>query len=264
MSSEANTLTERLQRYRYTGARGTPITMHRALRRIRLSRSALASILLLPLLFDMALWYYAEALTTFWAQTFQFWIDQLQLAGRVLYTDTGLFGQSLYVPYPDLPAALPSQEAVMTNLIACVLLLLLADFIPARFMPAVYLLRAALVIQASSSIYFILHPYQPPYEMGDYLSALLAVGIYLMFLCAPLLATIYYIFDLPFWRKAVATALTLTYFAVALPFQYLLHAIIISSGSMLFMPVLYILLGALLNTFMFVCCYALAMTWGKN
>ncbi|MBY0544590.1 MAG: hypothetical protein K2Q14_03460 [Gammaproteobacteria bacterium] len=111
------------------------------------------------------------------------------------------------------------------------------------------------------SIFFLINPDSPPYELSNYIKGMLNLGIYLLLLLAPLLTLIYYIFDFAFWRKFAVTFFIIAYFIIALPLQYMLQALIISSVSMLFMPVLYLLFGALLDTLMFVGWYSWAMTW---
>ncbi len=265
MKSSAAAWKAKLFRHRHTGTHGTEIYMHRALRRITLSPSALLAIGLLPILFNLLLWTHVEFITGLWAQIFDFWIGKLQLDGQVSYTGMAFLGKQIEIPYPDLLTSLPSPSAILFNILISVSLFALTYFIPKNYLPATYVVRAALLIQLSASLYFILNPQHPPYELSGYISGMLAVGLYMILLVTPLLAMIYYIFNFPLWRKLIVTMLILGFFVIALPFQYMLYALIISSASMLFMPVLYLLFGALLNTLMFVSWYAWAMTWmGKN
>lgn len=264
MKKNAAILRAKLLKYRHTGIRGTPIVMHRALRKITLSYSAIATIVLLPLFFDGILWMGLDSITKLWAGIFDFWIHRLKLDGQVLYVGTQLLGKQLSIPYPDLPTSIPSQLAIYNNIVYSLLLFALVHFIPKNYLPAIYVLRTALLIQLSASFYYIIHPGSNPYELMGYISGMLTLGLYVMLLASPLLAMIYYIFDFPFRYKLTATLLMVGYFLIVLPFQYMLHALIISSGSMLLMPVLYLLFGALLSTLMFVSLYGWMMTWGQN
>ena len=265
MKSSAAALRARLQRHRYTGTHGTPIHMHRALRHITLSPTALFTIVVLPFLVDWLLWQHVDSITGLWARIFNFWILKLDLDGGVSFTTLMFLGKPIEVPYPDLLTSLPSPFAIQINILVSVALFALTHFIPKHYLPATYIVRTALLIQISASIYFFFNPGQPPYALPGYITGMLAAGLYMLLLVTPLLAMIYYIFHISLWRKLMVTLLILSYFVVALPFQYLMHTLILSSASMLFMPVLYLLFGALLNTLMFVSCYAWAMTWmGKS
>ncbi len=261
MENKAALFQAKLLQYRQTGTHGTRIRMHRALRHISLSPTTIFSIIVLPVFFDALLWTHLDTITQLWGRWFGFWIGHLQPDAHVAYASTAFLGRQLDVPYPDLMAALPSKAAVQINLIAALLILLPTGLISKKYLPVTYLLRAAILIQISSSVYFMLRPDHLPYAMGSYVSGMLSLGLYLMLLTSPLLALIYYIFDFPVWRKFMVTATMIGYFLLVLPMQYMLHALIMSKGSMLFMPLLYLLFGALLNILMFVSCYALAMTW---
>ncbi len=266
MDKKAAEFIAKLLRLRQSGTHGTVVPMHRALRRIRLEPSSILAIILLPVFFDLLLWVNLKPITELWGAFFDFWISKLHLVGHVSYATMKILGTSMPIPFPDLPTTLPSHYAVWGNGLVSLALLALTKFIPQKnYLPASYIARVALIIQISASLYFLIKPESPPYELGVYIEGILTLGLYLLLLLSPLLALIYYIFDFPFWRKGAATALVIVYFIIALPFQYMLHALIISSVSILFMPVLYLLFGALLNTLMFVSWYVWAMTWaGKT
>lgn len=256
-----NTINEKLLISRLTGAKGTPIRMHRALRSLNLTASMWATIILLPALVSFLLWANLEPITNLWATVFDFWIWKLKLGGHVSYLGMSFFGQSLYIPYPDLPVTNPSQFAVWLNLLISVLLLAVSALLSKGYLPLIYIIRAALMVQMSASIYFFIVPEGLPYALSNYIAGMLIVGLYITFLVSPILAFIYYVFDFGLVRKLIVTALMVSYFVVVLPFQYMVHAMIFSSWSMLFMPVMYLLFGALLNVLFLVSWYSWAMTW---
>ncbi len=261
-SSNATPLTEaENHKQRHTGTRGTLIKQHHALRSLTLGRSFVLAVILLPLLFDGLLWVKLDSIIWLWERVFHFWVVKLGTGGQVLYTDIAIPGRVLYIPFPNLPTSIPSLAALKVNLVNCVLIFIFSVFIPKRFLPLTYLLRALLVIQISASVYFFINPDSFPYDLAEYISDALVLGIYLMFLVPLLLAMIYYIFDFALWKKIMATTLIIGYFIIFLPFQYMMHAFIISSCSLLFMPVLYLFFGLLLDTLMFVALYAWAMSW---
>ncbi len=256
-------LAAKIQQSRKTSAQGTLIRMHRSMRSIDFTPSIILSIMLLPLLFDFILYANLSSITLFWANIMNFWISRINPHGHLSYMDISLLGQTLFIPVPEVPLAAPSHSAVWINLIACILIMVITDFLPKKYLPAIYLLRAALVIQFSASIYFFIHPDKVPYDMSNYLYGVMALGFYLLFLISPLLALIYYIFDFAFFNKLVTTLMIIMYFIIALPFQFLLHSLIIGI-SPLFMPVMYLLFGLLLDVLMFVALYSWAMTFKTN
>jgi len=258
------TSTQRLWDSRHTSAKGTAIRMHRALRKLTLSPSILIAVVILPLLFDAILWLNLDGIVGLWADIFNFCIDKLQLNGQLSYQDTNLLYRHILLPYPDLLTDPPSPTTIWESGVIASLLLLLSNWIPKHAMPFAYILRAGLFIQISSSCYFFFNPDHPPHELMPYVIGMLTFGIYLLFFMPPILALVYYIFDIAFWRKVLVTALMLVYFVIALPFQYMVHAYIISAWSMIFMPVLYLLFGVLLDTLAFICWYSWAMSWSKK
>jgi hypothetical protein len=261
MTINQSQLASRILSVRYRGTHGTPINMHRSLRKLTLTPSIIFTIIFLPVLFDIVLWTNLEVITKFWGKIFEFWITRLNLEGSVDYTDINLFGKIATIPFTNLPIYKPSQAGIWTNIIVSALLLTLSKFIAKHYMPLTYILRAVLIIQVLTSLYCIFSRNHVLYDMQTYISGMLVIGIYMILLISPFLALIYYIFDFPVWQKILATILIVAYFIFMLPFQYMMHAFIISSGSLLFMPTLYLLFGVLLNTLMFVGSFAWIMTW---
>lgn len=244
------------------GARGTRQAMHRSLRHLSFGTSTLLAVLLLPLATEMLLWAHIGDILNLWQGIFRFWItrfgfDEAQMPHQQII----VFGKTFTLLLPALPAFPPSQTGVYANLAACLLGLLASRFLPTRALPLTYALRVALLIQASASFYFLVHPDRPPYEVPAYLSGILLNGVYFLFLLSPLLAAIYYIFNFAFWQKCAVTLLMTGYFIIWLPFLLLAHAFILSYVSLLCMPLLYLMFGALLNTLMFVGWYGWAMSW---
>lgn len=64
------------------------------------------------------------------------------------------------------------------------------------------------------------------------------------------------VLHLPWRLKLLGPLLVVAYFMVWLPHQVLLHAWVLHHGSVLFMPVLLLCLGPLLNGWIFVALYA--------
>ena len=264
MSSD-NVSNRELKRNRHLGSRGNIIEMHHSLYQMKMSAFTLLSIILLPIFFDVVLWDNLENIITLWKNIFIFWGEHIGISqNNVFYSEVYIpSGRLIYMPFPNLPASLPSTFAVWANLIICGIIYLVSVLIPKRLLPIIYFIRALVLIQISASVYFILNPHSFPYDMGDYISGTLALGIYLLLLIPPLMALIYYIFDFNIVKKILVTVAMLVYFIILLPFQYMMHAIIISSWGLIFMPVLYLNFGLILDTLMFIGWYSWAMT-GKR
>jgi hypothetical protein len=264
MSSKLPTAEDQLLQKRRTGAKGTPILMHRSLWNLPLDRRTQYTILFLPLAFDLLLWFNLENITDFWAWIFAYWMQAMDMVGTVETLGQEMLWGVMDMPYPDLPALLPEQSAVWINMVACIIVMLLSNLIPSNFLPLTFLLRFILFIQLTASVYFLISPDYFPYTLGTYITQSLTLGIYLLLLTPPILSMIYYIFDVNFWYKVALTVLVLGYFIIMLPFQYLLHSLILGEVSMLFLPTLYIVFSFLFDSFIFVSLYAWAMTWPRN
>lgn len=261
IKKELKILEKEVERQRRTGAKGNFIRKHRALTSLNLKLTSILAIIFLPLLFDILLWNNMDIIANFWGQIFNFWTSKIGMDGQILYNDVQILGQTVYIPYPDLVTPIPSFDAVMLNIIMCIIVYFGLGFVPKKLLPLTYLLRVATVIQLTASVYFLINPDSFPYGLAEYISSMLTLGIYLMLLTPVLLALIYYIFDFPIWKKIALTTIVIAHLILFLPFQYMLHTLIISGWSLLFMPALYLLFGLLLDILMFIGWYSFAMTW---
>ena len=75
------------------------------------------------------------------------------------------------------------------------------------------------------------------------------------------LAMIYFIFDFSLLRKLGLTLVVMLHLAVLIPFQFVIHAYIIHRFSLLFMPILFMLFGLLLEVSVGIAFYGWAMSW---
>ncbi len=250
---------------RYRGVKGTAILMHRSMNKLNFSFATGLSLILLPILFDTALFLKMDFIIHLWKTMFDFWIAKLHLGGLTGVTVTKILGKTFYIPFPNPPVALPTLSGIRINILIALILFIISCFIRKTYLPLIYIFRAGIILQLSASIYFFIRPGYVPYGMWYFIPGMMVTGIYMLFLIPIFFALIYYIFDFPFWHKFIATLLTILYFIIFLPMQYMLHAYIISAGTLLFMPVLYLLFGVLLDTLLLISCYSWIMTWkGKD
>jgi hypothetical protein len=250
---------------RRSNSAGKVIPMHHSLATVYLSRNGLLTLLVMPVIVDLLLWFGLDRLLALWSGFFAFWLERLTPGGGAVgYLESSIFGIYYKIPYPGLAVALPSHMAVAINLNLTAILLFCSFFISKAYLPLTYFLRTMLLIQLSASVFFMISPEWFPYPLGAYIVGQMTLGIYILFLVAPILSLIYYTLDLPLRNKLMLTLMVLAYFIVAIPFQYMLHAYLISQWTFLFLPIFYLLFGALLDVLMFICMYSWAMTWRRN
>ena len=77
-----------------------------------------------------------------------------------------------------------------------------------------------------------------------------------MWVIPPMLALGWGLLRVPIWQKILAPCGVLAYFALMLPHKLLLQAWLLEQLSILFMPVLFLCFGSLLDLWIFVALYA--------
>lgn len=125
-----------------------------------------------------------------------------------------------------------------------------------RQIPLKYLVRTLCVVQGSALLFFMFAPDRFPYTMTGHLAAMLNAGYYLMLAMPLLLALGWGVLRLPLHQKLTFPALMVAYFAVMLPHKALLHAVVVQHFSALFMPLLYLCFGAVMDLMVFVALYS--------
>lgn len=196
-----------------------------------------------------------------WKEMFVLALRLLPLQGE-LQSDFRHFGAgvSVSLPYLAFDPVMPSPIVWTGTCIAVSVIFGLTFLLPSKLIPMTYLLRCVVFVQASALIYFAVLPAQFPYAPGDYLDGLLMSGTALILIVPLLFLFTYYIFPFSFLRKLILTLLTMAYLAAFLPFQVMLHALLLQK-SIMFMPVLYLVLGMPLDVLIIVALYAWGMTW---
>lgn len=251
-----------IDRLRDRGHGGTRIRQHRSLHHIKLAPADLSIALLLPLIFDILLFLGLDELMLLWRSLLDFWLERVMPGAQVTSGAVDLGSYVLSLPIPGLAAGAPGGGIWWGTLGGCAVLLVATFFIaPARFLPLTYAVRACLAIQATALIVFGLWPASFPYDLPTYLRDAMGMSLLFMFIAPWILGLTYDIFDFPLLQKVTLTALVLAFFAVALPLQYLLHALLIHAGSLLFLPLCYLVFGVFLDVMAFVAFYAWGMSW---
>jgi hypothetical protein len=251
-----------IERLRDRGHGGTRIRQHRSLYHIKLQPADLSIALLLPIVFNVLLFLGLDHLMVLWRSLMEFWLERIMPAAAVGSGAIDLGNYVLAIPVPALTAGAPGGGIWWGTLVACAVLLAATFFIPPRrFLPLTYAVRACLAIQATALVFFYFWPNRFPYDLPTYLTDAMGMALLLMFIAPWLLGLTYDIFDFPLLQKVTLTALVMAFFAVALPLQYLLHAVLLHAGSLLFLPLCYLVFGVFVDVMVFVAFYAWGMSW---
>ncbi len=185
------------------------------------------------------------------------WALQPQLL-QLWHDVVDLWSQPLGLGLSPLPqdAAPPSQELLLSTTALVALLYVAAGRWHERYQPLRVVVRAMCLVQGSACLFFAWFPARFPYAVHQHLSGLLQMGADFLMTVPLMLALGWGVLNLPWRLKLLGPLLVLTYFVVWLPHQVLLHAWVLHHGSVLFMPVLLLCLGPLLNGWIFVALYA--------
>lgn len=255
-------LQTRIEAIRSKGFGGRRIQLHRAIYHVSLHKGNLLIAVLLPLVFNLLLLLSIDAIVPFWFAVLKFWFAATDFPGGLVAAPFDLVVATVWLPRIELYAGAPTQLQWWISAIGCVLLWLSTKLIPPiRLLPLIYAIRAAVLIQITALVYFALVPASFPHGLGSYLFSGLAMGLILMFLVPWIFGFTYYVFNFPLHQKLALTALVLLYFALALPFQFALHTVLLWHLSLLFLPLFYLLFGSFLDVMMFIAFYAWGMSW---
>lgn len=242
-----------------------PVPLHRSMRRLSPGfGQVVTGVLLLPLGFDLALWLSRHVLSGAWATLFAFWVQRLELTGRVERRSFGPAEVDVFLPHLEVPARPVSGALWACALGVTLALLFLSGRLPDSQIPLRYLLRLVAVLQGTALAYFAFPSSAPPYTTPEYLDGMLDSAAWLLVLVPWIHGVVYHLFEFSLARKVAFTLLTLAFISVATPFQVMLHAYLLAAGSVLFMPVLYLLGGTWLLVFGCIALYGMAMSWPRR
>lgn len=241
------------------GYRGTAIPRHRAVRWLdRAGRRAIHSIGLAAVVW-LALIAAMRPIAGLWGTVFEVVLDRC-LPGIRFVTSAG---SALFPALPEarLQAGAPSPEQWL-NVTALSLTAMLATLLmPRRFLPAIYLVRFAALVQLSACAYFLFVPAAYPYAGGAHATTMMRCGWASMLLLPWILAACYYPLDFGWTRRIALTLAGELYFLAVTPLLAAFETVLIQHGSLLVHPLLYLMLGPPLFVFWFVCLYGWGMSW---
>lgn len=215
---------------------------------------------ILPILFNVLVLVNLAHITDFWGVVLNFFITKLQLNAEILQINYTLFNVNFMIPSIDLYADLPNAEIWWSSIVISILLFIFSFFLSDAFTPLKYFLRVMVSILWIVQLFFLFYPASFPYNIRIYsLNGFMQI-LSLLFATPWIYAFTYYLFGYDLIKKFLITILVLSYFIVLAPFQYLLNSVIIYHYSLLFMPLLYLFAGLLLNIFSIVAFYAYGMS----
>lgn len=248
-------------RVRFRGHRGGVIAMHRALAHYVLSPADLITAVLMVILISLVWVVLVPHVCELWVRMMEYGIRVLPFHAELRVSDHHITSFLHFrIPFPSMEPILPDAAIWRTTGLATLALFIGTFFMPRSWIPAIYLLRAVLFIQATALVYFALIPAEFPHTPDSYLEGLLASGLALISILPMLFGLTYFIFQFSWPQKMLLTAATMAHLVLFLPLQVLLQGLVLQK-SVLFMPVLYIVFGMPLDVLVIIAFYAWGMTW---
>jgi hypothetical protein len=231
---------------------------HRSLTPLRVTPWLLAQAIILPVVMCALLFWGKPLLLDFWRNCILFWSSGLDLPFSLAnqLNGTGQYAMLLSGGPDDRP--LPSAATLWVTAGVTLLFFALSFSMKHARLPIKYPLRIVCAIQLVTLIYFWLMPDAFPYSISRHSEELMTIGYVVMMATPVMLAMGYYILNHSLLAKLWYTVLIMLFFAVMIPHQVLMQAFIMRHLSVLFMPVLYICLGAVFDALVFVALYSWA------
>lgn len=192
-------------------------------------------------------------LMTLWHHMMLWWSERLGLPLSLVRTGQS---HSLEWQVSYAGALMPDPGTGVLTAVAVIAAFASTWWMSDRQVPLKYLVRTLCVVQASALVFFMLMPNRFPYNMTGHLAALLNAGFYLMLAMPLLLALGWGVLRVPLHQKLLYPGIMVVYFGLMLPHQALLHAVVVQHLSALYMPVLYLCFGAVLDLMVFVALYS--------
>jgi hypothetical protein len=211
--------------------------------------------------FYILLWHALPFLWKYWTAAWQYGLDEAVRNANfkvVRYVDD-------YMTFPILSAELHvgriSTRSLLFTGLAC-LAGFLASFVrQGVWLPFAYMLRMLCAFQLFVCVYFWLWPHHFIYDAAGHLQSIFLLQIAEIAVMPLLMGLIFYPLDMSLIKKAMATLLILAYMCAVVPWLMLLHAIVLTYGSLLFMPFAYFILGGPLLVALYVALYSYCMSW---
>jgi hypothetical protein len=233
---------------------------HRSFARINVSHWTALQTLMLPLVFSGTLLWAEPYLMDAWRTCIVFWASALDLPISLTMQAAQFSRAELSASPINNRAYMPDPTIFWSTVLLTAGLLVSSFRMPARMLPIVYSLRMLCALQIISILFFWFIPAQFTHTISDHAIELANVGYVLMVAIPVMLAAGFYAIKLSLPFKILITVSILGYFAVEIPHQIVLHMLILSKFSLIYMPVLYLCFGPLFNMLIFVALYSLVLS----
>lgn len=255
-------LKQRVEALRHTGHFGGTISPHRALLTIPLRRREFLSALGLAMLLLIGYIFSLGWVATGWEHILLWCLDVFGYHNVRL----GSFGFSvadydIYTPYLQLGAGVPNSQQWTGAVLLTSIILIISFLLPDRHTPLAYLLRALALIHAIAIVYFTIWPQYYPYSLAGYHALMMLVGMAFIAIVPVVYGLTYFIFDVSLMKKLSITLFTMLYLFLLIPLQYFAHAYLVHTFSLIYMPVLFLMFGMMIDVFLLIAFYAWAMSW---
>ena len=248
-------------RVRSTGNQGGPIAPHRAIATVRLTRGDVAIAALLTLALTALYIASLPAVGALWTGIFRWLAGPLDLGGVARRAGTVVSAVSVSVPYFTARAGAPSWTLWWLTLVATAGVTIGSLFLRARYLPLAYALRFVAAIQASALLFFALARDRFPYDLAVYVSGMMLIGASVIGLVPLILGLTFYVIDVRWSQKVALTAIVMGHLLLFIPLQYALQSYVVAHGSLLFLPVSFIVFGILPEVMILVAFYGWGMSW---
>ena len=249
-----------LARVRATGAQGGRIDPHRAIATLDLPVREIVASVALTLVLTVAYIASLGWLETLWRAIFRLVAAPLGLGAVVGSRTSTLFG-AVVVPVFTAQAAPPGRTAWWIAFAITAGVALVSALLREERLPLAYALRFAAAIQTTALLFFSLAPAAFPYDLASYIGGMLRMGATLIGLVPLVLGLTFYVIDLAWWRKVGLTLLIMAHLALLVPLQYALHAALVVHGTLVVLPVLFVLFGLLPEIMVLIAWYGWGMSW---
>jgi hypothetical protein len=213
-------------------------------------------LMLVPAIFTIVQLLSMDLITTLWGIFYEYYLPKLGLENAVSYKQYNFLTFGFAIPYINIPGSPPSTRILDLTTILSLVALLFSFFIPEVFTPLKYFLRVIIFVMFTAILYFWLSPDTFPYNISIYMRINLLQIMGLMLITPWIFGFTYYLFSYKYAKKIFITILTLAFLAIAGPLQTLLNTYMLTNISLLFLPVLYIFFGFLVNIFVIIAFYS--------
>lgn len=254
-------LRQRVEALRNTGHFGEIISPHRALLTLPLRRNELIPAILLALAVLVVYVLLLHQVAAGWSVILQWCLDLFGYDKIRLGTfGFSVAGYDIYTPYVQLGAAVPDAEQWKTGVILIAAVLIVSLFLPDRLKPLAYLMRALALIHAIAVAYFSYWPDLYPYSLAGYHALMMLAGMAFIAVVPVVYGLTYFIFDVSLVNKLALTVASMLYLFIVIPLQYFAHAYLIHEYSLMYMPVLFLMFGVMIDVFLLIAFYAWMMS----